>query len=112
SRNAPTVATFSGSLICSASTPRSSRKRANSNNLIMPPPISTPSMQQFRKGQKTHRVTGGDRFARRHLDQPVAPHRRSQHARTLVGKQVEPARAIDAHAQILAPHIGLRPVEI
>ena len=53
-----------------------------------------------------------DRLRRRVVDQAVGPDRRGQHARALVGKQVEPACGVAAHAQELAPLVGPRPVEV
>ena len=50
-----------------------------------------PSSQQLRERQEAHRVARRDRLPGRVVDQAVGPDRRGQHARALVGEQVEAA---------------------
>jgi hypothetical protein len=68
--------------------------------------------EQLRQRQVAHRVARRDRLPGRVVDQAVGPDRRRQHRRALVAEEVEPAGAVAANAQELAPAVGLRPGEV
>ena len=58
------------------------------------------------------RIPAPQRLARRVVHQAVGPHGGGEHARALVGEQVESAVAVEPHAQELAALVGPGPVEI